>query len=69
MGAGIAGLGFEELVLGGLTKVFAGIIIAPIGGIAFGMALAGIIIAVLAKRKPAVAVSYTHLTLPTICSV
>ena len=54
MGAGIAGLGFEQLVLGGLTKVFAGIIIAPIGGIAFGMALAGIIIAVLAKRKPAV---------------
>ena len=97
MGAGIAGLGFEQLVLGGLTKVFAGIIIAPIGGIAFGMALAGIIIAVLAKRRPAVvnrtfgrlqiissawfalthgandgqktmgiiAVSYTHLTLPT----
>ena len=54
MGAGIAGLGFEQLVLGGLTKVFAGIIIAPIGGIAFGMALAGIIIAVLAKRRPAV---------------
>ena len=54
MGAGIAGLGFEQLVLGGLTKVFAGIIIAPIGGIAFGMALAGIIIAVLANRRPAV---------------
>ena len=54
MGAGIAGLGFEQLVYGGLTKVFAGIIIAPIGGIAFGMALAGIIIAVLAKRRPAI---------------
>ena len=54
MGAGIAGLGFEQLVYGGLTKVFAGIIIAPIGGIVFGMALAGIIIAVLAKRRPAV---------------
>ena len=54
MGAGIIGLGFEQLVYGGLTKVFAGIIIAPIGGIVFGMALAGIIIAVLAKRKPAV---------------
>ena len=54
MGAGIIGLGFEQLVYGGLTKVFAGIIIAPIGGIAFGMALAGIIIAVLAKRRPAV---------------
>jgi len=30
MGAGIIGLGFEQLVYGGLTKVFAGIIIAPI---------------------------------------
>jgi len=54
MGAGIIGLGFEQLVYGGLTKVFAGIIIAPIGGIVFGMALAGIIIAVFARRRPAV---------------
>jgi len=54
MGAAIIGLGFETLVYGGLTKVFAGIIIAPIGGIVFGMALAGIIIAVFARRKPAV---------------
>jgi len=54
MGAGIIGLGFEQLVYGGLTKVFAGIIIAPIGGVIFGMALVGIIIAVFAKRRPAV---------------
>ena len=54
MGAAIIGLGFETLVYGGLTKVFAGIIIAPIGGIVFGMALAGIIIAVFARRKPAI---------------
>jgi len=54
MGAGIIGLGFEQLVYGGLTKVFAGIIIAPIGGIIFGMVLAGIIIAVFARRRPAV---------------
>ena len=54
MGAGIIGLGFEQLVYGGLTKVFTGIIIAPIGGIIFGMALAGIIIMVFAKRRPAV---------------
>jgi len=54
MGAGIIGLGFEQLVYGGLTKVFAGIIIAPIGGIIFGMVLVGIIITVFAKRKPAV---------------
>jgi len=54
MGAGIIGLGFEQLVYGGLTKVFAGIIIAPIGGIIFGMVLVGIIIAVFARRRPAV---------------
>jgi len=54
MGAGIIGLGFEQLVYGGLTKVFAGIIIAPIGGIIFGMVIVGIIIAVFAKRRPAV---------------
>ena len=54
MGAGIIGLGFEQLVYGGLTKVFAGIIIAPIGGVIFGMVLVGIIIAVFAKYRPAV---------------
>jgi len=54
MGAGIIGLGFEQLVYGGLTKVFTGIIIAPIGGIIFGMVLVGIIIAIFAKRRPAV---------------
>ena len=54
MGAGIAGLGFEELVFGGLTKVFAGIIIAPIGGMIFGIALAGVIIWIFARRRPAV---------------
>jgi PiT family inorganic phosphate transporter len=54
MGAGIAGLGFEQLVFGWLTKVFAGIIIAPIGGMIFGIALAGAIIVFLAKRKPAI---------------
>ena len=54
MGAAIIGLGFEQLVYGGLTKVFAGIIIAPIGGVIFGVVLVGIIIAVFAKRRPAV---------------
>jgi len=68
MGAAIIGLGFETLVYGGLTKVFAGIIIAPIGGIAFGMALAGIIIAVLARRRPAV-VNRTFGRLSIISSV
>tara|TARA_B100000959_G_scaffold3055_1_gene3416 strand:+ start:1 stop:987 length:987 start_codon:yes stop_codon:yes gene_type:complete len=54
MGAGIAGLGFEKLVFDGLTKVFAGIVIAPVGGMIFGIALTGIIITLLARRKPAI---------------
>ena len=54
MGAGIAGLGFEKLVYGGLTKVFAGIVIAHIGGIIFGLLLTGLIITVFASRRPAI---------------
>ena len=53
MGAGIAGLGFEKLVYGGLTKVFAGIVIAPIGGIIFGLLLTSLIITIFAKKRPA----------------
>ncbi len=54
MGAGIAGLGFEKLVYGGLTKVFAGIVIAPVGGIIFGLLLTGLIITIFANRRPAI---------------
>lgn len=54
MGAGIAGLGFEKLVYGGLTKIFAGIVIAPIGGIIFGLLLTGLIITIFASRRPAI---------------
>lgn len=54
MGAGIAGLGFEKLVYGGLTKVFAGIVIAPVGGIIFGLLVTGLIITIFASRRPAI---------------
>jgi PiT family inorganic phosphate transporter len=54
MGAGIMGLGFEKLVYEGLTKVLAGIIIAPIGGIIVGFLLTGLIITIFANRRPAV---------------
>ena len=54
MGAGIAGLGFEKLVLGGLTKVFAGIVIAPIGGIIFGLLITTVIITIFASKRSAV---------------
>ena len=53
MGAGIAGLGFEKLVLDGLTKVFAGIVIAPTGGIIFGLLITSLIITVFASKRSA----------------
>jgi len=53
MGAGIAALGFEHLLYGGLQKVVTGIIAAPIGGIIFGFLLTGLIMIVFARRKPA----------------
>ena len=54
MGAGIAGLGFEKLVYDGLGKVFTGIVVAPIGGMMFGIAVTGLIIFLFARRKPAI---------------
>ena len=52
MGAGIMGLGFEKLVFDGLSKVFAGIIIGPVGGIIVGFLITGLIITVFANRRP-----------------
>ena len=40
------------MVYGGLTKIFAGIVISPIGGIIIGFLITGIIITVFAKKKP-----------------
>jgi len=54
IGAGIAGLGFEKLVYDGLAKVFTGIIVAPVGGMMFGIAATGLIIYFFARRKPAI---------------
>lgn len=53
MGAGIAALGFEHLLYGGLEKVVTGIITAPIGGIIFGFLLTGLVMTVFARSKPA----------------
>ncbi|NOQ44650.1 MAG: inorganic phosphate transporter [Nitrosopumilus sp.] len=52
MGAGIAG--GVTLVYGGLTKILAGIVIAPVGGIIVGFLLTGLIITIFANRRPAV---------------
>jgi len=54
MGAGIAVLGFDQLLFGGLQKVLTGIIAAPTGGIIFGFLLTGLIITLFANRKPAI---------------
>ncbi len=54
MGAGIAGLGFEKLVLDGLFKVLIGIITSPIGGMIIGLLFAGAIITVFANYRPAI---------------
>jgi len=53
MGAGIAGLGFEKLILDGLVKVGIGIIASPIGGMIIGLLFAGAIITFFAKHHPA----------------
>ena len=53
IGAGIASLGFEKLVYGGLSKVLLGIIVSPVGGLIVGLLFAGIIITVFAKKRPA----------------
>lgn len=53
IGAGIAGLGYEQLVYGGLAKIFAGIVISPLGGLIFGIIITGAIITVFANKKPA----------------
>ena len=52
IGAGIAGLGFEKLVLGGLAKVLIGIVVSPIGGMILGFLLAGAIIMFFARYRP-----------------
>jgi inorganic phosphate transporter, PiT family len=52
MGAGIAGLGFEKLVLDGLIKVLVGIVTSPIGGMIIGLLFAGAIITFFARRHP-----------------
>jgi PiT family inorganic phosphate transporter len=54
MGAGIAGLGFEKLVLDGLIKVLVGIVASPIGGMIIGLLFAGAIATFFARRHPAV---------------
>jgi len=53
IGAGIIGLGFEKLVFDGLAKVFAGIVIAPVGGMIFGLLITSLIITIFATHRPA----------------
>lgn len=52
LGAGIAGLGFEHLVLDGLAKVLIGIVASPIGGMIIGILIAGAIVTFFARHHP-----------------
>lgn len=54
MGAGIAGLGFEKLVLDGMGKVLLGIVTSPIGGMIIGLLFAGAIITFFANYRPSI---------------
>ena len=54
IGGGIAGLGFEKLVLGGLTKVGIGLVTSPIGGMIIGLVFASLIIIFFARHHPGV---------------
>ncbi|MFQ6025679.1 MAG: anion permease [Nitrosopumilaceae archaeon] len=54
MGGGIAGLGFEKLVYGGLLKVGLGIVTSPIGGMIIGLIFATAIITFFARRHPSI---------------
>jgi len=52
VGAGIAGLGFEKIVLDGMVKVLIGIVTSPLAGMVIGLLFAGAIITFFAKRHP-----------------
>ncbi|HSB56639.1 MAG TPA: inorganic phosphate transporter [Nitrosopumilaceae archaeon] len=52
LGAGIAGAGFQAVILGGLEKVAIGIIISPVVGLVVAFLLATVIITIFAKKRP-----------------
>ena len=52
IGAGIAGVGIENLLLDGMTKTLIGIIVSPLGGMVIGFLFAGIIITAFASKHP-----------------
>jgi PiT family inorganic phosphate transporter len=52
IGAGIAGVGIENLLLDGMSKTLIGIVVSPLGGMVIGFLFAGIIITVFASKHP-----------------
>ncbi len=52
IGSGIAGVGTNAIIFGGLEKVIVGIIVSPVVGFIVAFALATLIITVFAKRRP-----------------
>lgn len=53
IGAGIAGIGTDAILFGGLQKVVTGILVSPIVGLVGAFLLATLIIKTLANKKPA----------------
>ncbi|MBI1829071.1 MAG: inorganic phosphate transporter [Thaumarchaeota archaeon] len=52
IGAGIAGVGTQAIIFGGLQKVATGIIVSPIVGLVVAFLLATLLITIFAKKRP-----------------
>ncbi|MBI3639117.1 MAG: inorganic phosphate transporter [Thaumarchaeota archaeon] len=52
IGAGIAGVGTQAIIFGGLQKVVTGIIVSPVVGLAVAFLLATLLITIFAKKRP-----------------
>ncbi len=52
IGAGIAGVGTQAIIFGGLQKVVTGIIVSPVVGLVVAFLLATLLITIFAKKRP-----------------
>ncbi|HET6457654.1 MAG TPA: inorganic phosphate transporter [Nitrosopumilaceae archaeon] len=52
IGAGIAGVGTQAIIFGGLQKVVTGIIVSPVVGMVVAFLLATLLITIFAKKRP-----------------
>jgi len=52
IGAGIAGVGTQAIIFGGLQKVVTGIIVSPVVGLVVAFLLATLLLTIFAKKRP-----------------